>query len=103
MRNGAGLAVAAAAALALAAGWPKKPAGSRVFVASPAHRTTKPSFFDLAELVYHGYPLGEILNVFPDHSSLLLGGKRLVVATDMGDMVVSLSPKGEPQVYRSAR
>jgi hypothetical protein len=53
--------------------------------------------------VYHGYPLGEILNVFPDHSSLLLGGKRLVVATDMGDMVVSLNPKGEPQVYRSAR
>jgi hypothetical protein len=103
MRSGAGLAVAAVAALALVSGWPRRPAGSRVLAVRPAHRVTKPSFSELAELVYHGYPLDEILNVFPDHSSLLLGGKRLVVVTDMGNMVVSLSPKGEPQVYRSAR
>lgn len=103
MRSGAGLAVAAVAALVVASGWPRRPAGSRVLAVRPIHRMAKPSFSELAELVYHGYPLGEILNVFPDHSSLLLGGKRLVVATDMGDMVVSLGPKGEPQVYRSAR
>ena len=103
MRSGAGLAVAAVAALAVASGWSKSRSGSRVLRVSPASTTRRPSFRELAELVYHGYPLGEILNVFPDHASLLLGGKRLVVTTDMGDMVVSFNAKGEPQVYRSAR
>lgn len=103
MRDGAGLAVAAVAALAVASSWSRRTGGSRGVTIRQPKSIVRPSFLEVAELVYHGYPIGEILNTFPDHTSLLLGGKRLVVATDRGDMVVTLNARGQPQMYRSTR
>ncbi len=104
MRNGAALAVAATSALAVLSGWSRARRGSRdVEVHLPAATLRKPSFVELAELVHHRYPLSEIVNVFPDHTSKMFGNQILVDTHDMGRMVVSLGPKGDPQMYRGAR
>jgi hypothetical protein len=93
--NGAVLAIAAVAALTLASR--VSPRGGPNVVRS--HRSPSPPLFqDVAELVYHGYSLSSIRSVFPDHSSFLLGNRRLLVKTDRGDAIVSINQQGDPEM-----
>lgn len=93
--NGAVLAIAAVTALAVACR--VVPRGGANVIRS-GRGSSPPLFQDVAELVYHGYSLSSIRSVFPDHSSFLLGNRRLLVKTNRGDAIVSMNTQGDPEI-----